>query len=379
MPADSSRNEALRAVRALQIAPLHYNAIQLGIAPRRFLSEVLGLSETRLASTAQTLRPGTILNAQRHAITYLRQHLVSRGYPESAIDERIAGQAQLQASGGAAWAGYWYAENFVHRPLLDECVRTGIQFDVFLADAEKALVDDDLAAFTTRCADFIEQWTIPADVAAPCQVEKPSVFRDASTWDDAWQAAQKLLLAAFFDQFAQFDAVWGGCFITHLPPRSLVALIAPKWPGGPRAIRPVRRLIVLSFSLHHWVRYKRWPDHAPGATEVAQKLMSWGRQDIANLFDGTKRLRFPEFEKMWDELGSCFGHGRELSGPFALARIAIAWQRSMMVVGPDQKLRSFTTLGEDYHALWGWRHSQRPRAPEGAAQGREPWPLWLDD
>lgn len=357
------------------MAPVFYHAWHQGKALRRWLSEVTGLSQMRLSDGQQSYRSQTLVNARRHSLLHLRKQLTAAEYPASLIAERIAGWEKLEACGGAAWASYWYAEAFLHAPLLNRAVDTGVRFDNFLAEIERAVGTGDLAEFRSRCVTFTQQWGLPADVANASLVATPAELRNLSTWDDALKHAQGLLLTTFLDQFAQFDAVWGGLFIEQLQPRALVPLIAPKQSGEGRVVRPVRRLIVLSFALHYWIRFKRWPDHEPRRSEMVRKLTSWSTQDIANLFDGSKRMRLSDFKRMWDEMGHAFDHRRELSAPYALARIAIAWQKQLVNVGPDQKLRSFFLLGEDYQILWAWRKSQLPNA----SQGPENWPQWMGD
>ncbi|MGJ7521727.1 hypothetical protein ACSFA0_14665 [Variovorax sp. LT1P1] len=357
------------------MAPVFYAAWNSGIAPRRFISDVTGLSETRLANSGQALRPKRLASVQQHADEKLRELLRSRDYPEVAIKERLKGQAQVKASGGGVWALHWYGEEFPHAPQLSGCVDVGLRLDSFLAAAEQAIARSDLAGFCEACAVFVERWALPADVATKCSVVPPESLRDAQTWNDALTLAQNLLLAAFLDQFAQFDAVWSSLYAQVLRPRSLVALISPTQRGKTGLNRPVRRLLVLCYALHFWVRHKRWPHKEPSRAEIAEKLPSWSPQDVANLFDGSKRLTYAGFEGLWSDMACGFKHDREVNGPHALARIALAWQRQLVTVGSDQKLRSFIILGEDYHGLWEWRRSQLPHASQGTIE----WPLWLRD
>lgn len=375
VPAPSARDDFLKCVRALQIAPLQYIAWLRGVALRRHMSEVTGLSQARLANTRQKLRPRKELEIRQHSESIYRSNMLDAGLSEADVDLAHERMRTLEIAGGQTWAAFWTAIDYPLEPELTDCVQAAVKVDKVLESLGKAAEGDNPGDAQKACASFLESWGLPEDISA---AEGPGLaasdWHRAQTWDEIFPLADKFLSAVFFDQFAHTDAVWGNSFFSRLEPRPAFALVAPRRRGPARLEKPVRRLLQTSYALHHWARYRTWPAKPPLPGELADALRMRS-DDVCNLFDGTTKLHFQHFQNSWDRFGKHFGLKYRVTVPAPLAAVGICWQHNLVSVTPEHKLRSFIILGSGYEQLWRWRRD----GLAARSTGSEPWASWMDD
>jgi hypothetical protein len=375
VPAPSARDDFLKCVGALQTAPLQYIAWLRGVALRRHLSEVTGLSQARLVNARQKLRPRKELEIRQHSEAVYRANLADAGLSDADIDVAHERMRNLESAGGHTWAAFWTGLDYPLEPELTECVQAAVKMDKLLNSLGAAGQEDNPSDARATCTSFLEGWGLPVGIA---ESEGPGLaasdWHDAQTWEELFPLADKFLAAIFFDQFAQADAVWGNTFFSRLEPRPVFPLVAPKRRGPAGVEKPVRRLLQTSYALHHWARYRTWPAKAPLPGDLAEALRM-RPDDVSNLFDGTKKLHFQHFENRWEGFGKRFGLKYRVTFPAPLAAVAICWQHNLVKVTPGHKLTSLIVLGTGYEKLWRWRRD----GLAAQSTGTEPWASWMDD
>jgi hypothetical protein len=329
-----------------------------------------------LANPGQKLRSRKLQQVQEHAQDIYRTNLAKSGLSDADIEDSHNRMRKLESSGGNTWAAFWTELDFPAEPELGPCVASAIEFDRLLTTVCAAVDDNRFEGARDAFAWFAGALNLPQQVVAATVGPGLCVadWDTAADWREVTLRAGRLLEAAVFDQFAHVDAVWANGFFSRLQPRPVFKLIAPKRRGETGVDRPVKRLLQLSFALHHWARYRTWPPNPPRPRELAEVFDLRG-EDVSNLFDGTSSLYYEQFEKRWPRFTARFGLQQEVAFPAPLVAIAICWQQNLVSVTADHKLTSFILLDRGYEELWQWRRI----GVAAKSTGAEPWAAWLDD
>ena len=369
----AARDELRRNVAAFQSAPIQYMAWLRGVALRRHLGEFTGLSQARLAHPQQKLRARRQQQILEHSKTVLRTNLTDSGLSDADVEATISNLRDLREGGGQCWSEFWMSLDYPMTPELTTCVRGATQLDKLLATVLQTIDDNNPRQARAAFADFVMEWSVPHDLMGGSRPGLASAdWEDVDTWEKVSGLADTVLMAAFFDQFAHVDAVWGNAFFTRFQARPVFPFIAPQARKDGGVNMPVRRLLEFSWAVNHWVRYRSWPTKRPGPKDLSEPL-DLEPSDISNLFDGTTQLRFEQFEHRWNRLAQHFHLPQKVAYPLPLVAVAICWQRNLVTVTLEHKVRSFIVLGDDYEKLWRWRRSTLV-APSA---GTEVWAAWL--
>lgn len=366
----STREELLQAVLRMQFAPLDYISWLRGVAPKKHLGEVTGLSQARLANRNQKLRPGRVREIEEHAESVLRANLADSGLQTEDVERVMNRLYRRMEAGGNWWAAFWMTLDYPMTPELTPCVDSAVQLDKLLTEVADALAADAPAAASEAFACFVSAWSAPQEVIEGIA---PSDWGGASTWEAVAPLADATLQIALFDQFAHVDAVWGSAFFSRFHPRPLFPLVAPQKRDGKGVNMPVRRLLEMSWAITHWVKHRNWPAERPGPKDLAERL---GVEPslISSFLDGTTKVRLKQFEGQWEQFSLGFRLSQKVDFPLPLAAVAICWQHQMVEVSPEHKVRSAIVLGDGYGKLWRWRRSTLA----SPSTGTESWAAWLE-
>lgn len=369
---ETARLELGKVLAALQVLPLAYLASLRGVAPLTHLQDVTGLSRSRLSNRSQTLNSSTRLRIREHADEASRTNLKSAGLSEAEIETAMHRVYQVKDAGGGFWAEIWIALDDAVKPMLGECAECGRGFDQLLEQAATAVKADDPRTAATAFSDYASQWSGDAEVdSAPLGVHAAH-WAGAVDWVEVERLSRELLEHALFDQFAHVDAVWGALFFRRFAPRPIFRFVMPTWSGERGVHRPARRLLEFSYAACHWAAHKRWPNRAPRAADIALAL-GVDNSVVSNYFDGTKRLRYKQFEPLWADLQKHFGFRDDLPLPYPLVAAAICWQHQLVTVSSTHKVESLILVGDAYENMWRWRSSRMT----AQSSGKEPWAEWL--
>lgn len=76
--------------------PLQWGALLQGVNPKRYLGEVTGISQSRIAEgSLDQLRPSTVARAVEHSHRVTRERAIESGWSESEFDEALARTPRL--------------------------------------------------------------------------------------------------------------------------------------------------------------------------------------------------------------------------------------------------------------------------------------------
>ena len=367
----SPREHMLEMVRRIQIAPAAYAALLRGVALKRHLSDVTGLSHTRIANGVQNLRPNRLRQVEQHAAAVLTGNLLNAGLTPEDAHLHLNQRRSLAERGGAGWATFWIELDYPIEPEFAACVETGLAIDLLLAGLAQAAEHDQLSGASAAGLAFIEAQKLPIEIVAYRPGMQAGSWLDVASWDGVCRLSEDLLLTAYFDQLAHFDAEWGSSFFSRFEPRSILLLVAPQLRDPMRLDTPVRRLLVLAWSICHWARHRRWPSQPPGPSDIAEAV-GLEPPHVSNFFDGTRKLRLGHFANLWDQMGKHFRLQHPVPCPIPLAAIAICWQRQFVTLGGGQKSKSIILIGDEFVRVWRWRMGQLHHRVAS-----ESWPCWM--
>lgn len=362
--------------------------IQLeGKAPRTFLSEILGLSSSRLRRSNQSkLRASTEQKAIHSARQWGRQRALRQGMSpdefsamEASFPSRLAGKPR-------PYADFIYGQQ---EPLpLTQAF--GEDIDNLLDSLQASYLSNDLPSFQKILMEF-DRWSAqiqPSETAAEKFLRRRQAVGMAKDWQRTFEAAAGIADDIIFCFFAALDVEHGATYFKVFRPLPLFPLLLPKLhpdfdPENPANTpkrnfirRPARRLLEFSYAMMAWRRPRRWQKRPASRQELARAL-KLDEQHVGNLFDGTRNLTGTLFASLWEKLCRNVAKHEPFSLPLPLLIATVFWQSGLIAMQPNQKLKSVVLLDQDdYLSYWTWH---RRRWASQLTNGSADWPKWFTD
>lgn len=208
--------------------------------------------------------------------------------------------------------------------------------------------------------------------------------RAASEWSELQKPADAVAANLLFAWLAQWDVELYKRFFLRLEHRSIFSLLLPtcnleRARAQPRSrgnMRfPITRLIDLVYAMGAFHQGQVWPKARPTLRDLV-RATAQPEANLVNWRDGTKRMRFADFERIWE---SCFPKGEAERMPPIVPHYIAAALFQVLFVKVDTNSRHKEILLHDDHYLFWWneqwkQNQQADKIPTGLI----PWPAWLD-
>lgn len=359
-----------------------------GKSHANFYSEITGISASRLRpGSKQTMRNSTLDKAKASAWANLHRKLVKKDWTTDEIENFIASTPSRQNGHPCVFGDLVHG---LSQPGSIEYPLTGL-FAKQLDDLENRLE----AALHTRNAheykaalcsvDWVWEprwWTIDSHDAESSQQS----FDLAQDWPALEIAIKPFIANILLSYLAAMDLEFFSNYFpwfrlrplfldlmpTLSPKISLETInLASKWG---RFRLPTRRLLELSHALHYKAHRKAWPLQPVGRSELAQAVDQPDTM-IGNLFDGTKKLTFAQFDNFWGELCKNVSKTQVFLTPTPWLMAAQFWQSSMVEFDDALKIRSLMLSDGAAYMVW-WNYHRQNWASQ-LPDGTEDWPQWL--
>ncbi len=393
LDAYEGRERVAACLQILTLLPVVYNAAAMKRSVRSSLSEVLGISKSHMAKGGlATLKPRMQAKAHANAIAYGKARAQKKGWSEEDF-QKVQDTVPKLANGKLAPLASWvHVIQSVQSAPLPLNVALALERDELIDFLLQATIDDEPAAFRDAVLEAIVEDT----VESPDNADGDLLHEWArlETWEDItapFAALTQVLLVTFI---AALDAEWGARYFGGFEPQPVFLWVAPRMNPNQSAadkvsrrspvMRPTRRLLELSYAVVEHAYLGVWPDGPPGRSAVSAAM---GLEDyvVGNLFDGTRRLGFDEFEENWLQMCRQPRLQRKRKGfrhfPNILAYVAIGMEAMLVETGPRMKFLSALLLDEvDYRGRWAYFREHWKSELEMLEQPATPleaWPAWL--
>ena len=356
------------------------------------LSEVLGLSPTHVSNGGlATLKPNKQKKVLENALAFGKAQALKNGWSEEDFQRTQDTLPRLANGFGAplaSWLHYMQSPELIPLPL---SIALALEMDELLDVLQEAVREDDPVEFRDAVLEAImEDVTENPAEADAAMVE---AWSGTESWDDITDHFVALIQVLMVSLFAAIDVEWGSRYFRSFEPRPVFLWVAPrmnpslaqagKTSKRNRTFRPTRRLLELSFAVAQYAYLGTWSDSPPGRSMIAAafKLEDYV---VGNLFDGTRKLGFAEFQSCWERMCKQPTWQTKRAGmmvtPTVLANIALGMEAVLVETGPKMEFLSALLLDEaDYRGRWAYFRKRwaNELAGNGAATAIEQWPGWL--
>ena len=393
LDAYQGRKRVAMLLQALTHLPVVYNAAAMKRSVRASLSLVLGISKSHIAKGGlATLKPKMQAKAQASALAYAKAQALKNGWPQAEFEAVQASIPRLANGNAAPWASWVHVIQNIDCAPLPLTVALALERDEFVDVLVQALIDDDPTAFRDAVLEAIVE-DITED-PTNADFDLLDAWDGLVTWEEIKDPFQSLTQVLMVDFIAALDAEWGARYLASLEPQPIFLWVAPRMNPKTSEVteaqrrnaifRPVRRLLELAHALLEHAYLGKWPKAPPGRMAISADA---GLEDyiVGDLFDGTRRLGFEEFQDYWLEMCRQPRFQRKRKGfmflPSVLAYVAIAFEATLVETGRGMKLLSAILLDEvDYRGRWSYRRErwkQQLAEANDASKPLQPWPEWL--
>ena len=400
---------ARQVLESFALIPLHMLAEGRNQTIPSLLHDLTGLSKARISNgNIDAVRPSTLKKMDEHQQRWLEKRLDD---PEALAyaHEKIATTPQTKSGKYAPWAGWVHQLETLPEVPLPMSKAVALTIDELVEALVAACHEDDLATFKQTMLSHIERHGSEVSIAGEAGFEHAAEqelkeLQAMNDWAQTTAFLKKLLDTLYWDMISTLDAEWNGHYFSGRQGRALFPLVMVRVQDGllegqkPLSrkniiFRPSRRLLEFLYALLFYIRYKKWPDGAPGPQVLASILSKPGAQevlrnsDVSNYFDGSTKLTLDLVYDYWVQMRQHFtlekaGQGPGL--PFPIVMLAIHWQTLLI----RDKGKSFLLPDlEKYNLLWSHRRqqwecqqsAQYERLHHASPKKGEPieWPAWM--
>lgn len=395
VPKPIVRDAVRQKLEALEIVPLANIGLIQGKTWRPFFTEITGLSAGRIAQgNLENIRPSTLKRVQENVTSWAYEQGKKRGWtPEDCSAQMAAVPKKLDGKVGswASWIKSMEIQDVMHLPLT---IALALKADELLQSLIDACNHDDIERFKRDVCTHQEgsnQASLMGSLGpASKQLTQDAKWDAISDWNGLSEILSKRLEYVLLDIYSGLDAEWGNQYFPTTHPLPFFLWIAPRinenWdiqsgpvPSKNLIHRPVRRLLELSFAVAHKHYRKRWPSAPVGRSELGKALLL-SDAHVGNYFDGTRKLTLSAYSTYWQAMCRHLSSAHDKSGndlicPTPLAVMAITWQETLIENTSENKLKSFTLLGEeDYKRRW---ECHRRKWAILSPSIEVDWPVWL--
>lgn len=386
-------NRVAACIQVLTHMPAVFSAAAMKLSFRSLLTATLGISKSHIAKGGLSkLKPRMEAKALETARTRAREKALANGWTGADYDAVEAGMPRL-SSGEiaplASWVHGMQSQEHVPLPLT---ISLAVERDELIEFLRQAAAADDPTAFRDAVLEAIVEEHL--DHPENADLDMLRQWELMETWEDVIGPFESLTQVLMFDFIAALDAEWGARYFASIEPQPIFPWVAPRmnpsWHPATAAkqrnlvFRPTRRLLEFSHAIIEHAYLGTWPEGPPGRQAIATDA---GIEDyvVGNLFDGTRKLSFDEFQSYWLQMCSQhrFQHKRKgyMFFPSVLALIALGWECTLVKTGRGMKLESSLLLDEtDYRGRWRFYRElwQSELGPVENANGElKKWPEWL--
>jgi hypothetical protein len=354
------------------------------------LSDMTGISSSRLRpGSSQTLRPSTLNKATAHMEGVLRKKLEDKDWPPASIESFIASAPSKLNGYPCAFGDLLHS---LSGPGISEYPLTSLiaqQLDQLDIKLERALATGDLDAYKAAVASqsWLSSYRWWSDEKTDHRTAR-QMFQLADDWDALAVAVKPIVLNILLAFMAAIDLEFSASYFHQFRLRPLFLDLLPmlgpnaslnslgKFPKWDRFRLPSRRLLELSHALHyrHW--NKAWPMQCAGRSQISAAVYLTDFT-IGNLFDGSKKLSFQQFDSIWKQLCLTTSKTPVSATPTPLLLAAWLWQSKFVEFDDGLKVRSIFLF--DGHAYLTWWNHHRENWGSQLTGGTADWPQWLGD
>lgn len=379
---EEARKKVQLACDLLLQLPLQWGALLQGVNPKRYLAEVTGISQSRIAEgSLDQLRPSTVARAVEHSRRVTRERAIESGWRESEFDEALASAPRLSDGLPSQLGGMFHVGFTSDGCVLEQTTNLAIALEELVVQLSNAAKADAWQDARLAALVFLQTraWQESHSALQLTGLEA------AAGWQEVHFFLDRLLMDAFEGVFVTLDAEWSAQYFHSLQPQPVLLWLSPevhldsqgKLARRNGIRRPIRKLLELTLAIAERAYSGRWPNRPPGRSAVGH-ILDQSDAHAGNYFDGTRKLSINAFETWWHRLTvetqRKFGKAKPLTAPLMLARVALLWQ-GFWVKEASGRPRSFIVLDEvEYRRRWqAIRRRLSARFPEGQCS----WPEWL--
>ena len=381
-----------RCLQAMMQLPAVYSAAAMKLSVSSAISEMSGVSKSHIANGGLgRLKPKkqeAVRETARERGLALAQ---KKGWSREEYDQVQSSAPRLVNDDVASWASWIHViQNSEHAPL-PLVTALALERDEFIDFLARAFDANEPETFCGAVAELIveEQTEHPEDANHDLLYQWGAL----TTWEGIAKPFADLTQFLLIDFLAALDSEWGARYFAPMEPQPVFLWVAPRlnpdWKEGQtktrnQVYRPIRRLLEFTYAIVERAYLDTWPDAVPGRKTVAEAV---GLSDylVGNLFDGTRKLGFEEFESFWESMCRQPRLQRKRIGlaslPNVLVLVALSWNETLVRTGSGMRLKSATLLDEaDYRGRWKfyrelWATQLGPIQPADKESDR--WPGWL--
>lgn len=376
--------------------PVMTSAKIFGKSNRSFLSEITGLSVSRIAKGGlDTLRPSTASRVEAYASAWGHSKAKEKGWNEEDFAAYIAAVPKMRNGAIAGWATWVYSLQYPDHLLLPITISYALEIDELIVSLSNSFNASDCRTFSQTILEMADSDYEKSLVCSPAEcIEKEiwiKTWSSVADWDAIGPLLSRVVDNILISLYAALDVEWARQYLKIMVPMPIFLWLAPRvhkdldLASGTKVkrnliYRPVRRLLEFSHALAHWNYRKHWPIAPAGRSELG-KALGLSDADVGNYFDGTRKLTIGAYQSYWIALCRHFGPLSQLSEmptcPSPLGVVAITWQWMLITTTDESKFKSAHLLDEDdYKRQWqGRRNYWLEQAPSNDVA----WPNWLLD
>jgi hypothetical protein len=373
------------------------------------IHDLTGLSKARISKgNLDSVRPSTLKKMDEHQQRWLENCLKD---PEALAHahEKIATAPQTKSGKTASWAGWMHQLEVLPEVPLPMSKAVALTIDELTEALVAACHEDALAKFKQVLLSHIERHGAAVSISGEAGFEHGTEqeLKELQTLDDWAQTTvflKKFVDTLYWDMISTLDAEWNSHYFSGRQGRSLFPLVMVRVQDGllegrkPLSrkniiFRPSRRLLEFLYALLFYMRYKKWPNGAPGPQVLASILSKPGAQealsnsDVSNYFDGSTKLTLDLVYDHWGQMRQHLSLDKNGQGPglpFPIVMLALHWQTLLV----RDKGKSFLLPDlKRYNLLWNHRRqqweaqqsAQGEKLPHASPKKGEPieWPAWM--
>jgi hypothetical protein len=392
----NGRSRVKQLLDVLNQFPIMNLAKIFGKSNRSFLSEITGLSVSRIAKGGlDALRPSTARRVEAYASAWGHSKAKEKGWNEEDFSSYIATIPKMRNGGTAGWATWVYSLQYPDHLLLPLTISCALEIDELIFSLSNAFNINDCQTFSQAILEMSDSNYEKSLLRSSAEYTEKEIWvkawRSAADWDAIGPLLSQVVDNILIGLYAALDVEWARQYLQIMVPMPIFLWLAPRvnedldLDSGTKVTRnliyrPVRRLLEFSHALAHWHYRKHWPKAPAGRSELGRAL-GLSDADVGNYFDGTRKLTIVAYQSYWIALCRHFGPLSQLSEmpicPNPLGVVAITWQWMLIITTDESKFKSAHLLDEEnYKRQW---QGHRNYWPEQASSDDVAWPDWLLD